>query len=290
MAENWAREFDAMVARKTRRATAAAIPAFVTTMLGDHAGLTAIGNAWSRELFDGPFYVRDPGPIQPSVSLVIVQSLDGNTVADDPAALGGGLTDQHLVYEGLSRVAADAVLAGARTVGPRTFFSVWHPALVDLRGQLGKPRHPAQLIVTGSGGLDLEQTLIANSPGVDVFVFSTSAGAGQMEKAARERPWVHVIDCGAPLDLGGAFRRLQERGLRTISAVGGRATASTLLQQGLVSDLYLTISPVPGGDPDTPLDLPSTTPQRLVLAKAGREQEEGVRFEHWELCTTGVPF
>ena len=159
------------------------------------------------------------------------------------------------------------------------------PPLVDLRGQLGKPRHPAQLIVTGSGSLDLEQTLIANSPGMDVFVFTTSAGAGRMEQAARERPWVHVIDCGAPLDLRGAFRRLPEFGFRIISAVGGRATASTLLQRGLASDLYLTISPVPGGEPDTPLNLPSTTPKRLVLAKAGREQEEGVRFEHWELCT-----
>jgi len=274
-----------MVARKTRQARAAAIPGFRTTVLGDHAGLTAVGNAWSRETFDGPFYVRDPGALQPSVSLVIVQSLDGNTVADDPATLGGGLTDQHLVYEGLSRVAADAVLAGARTVGPRIFFSVWHPALVDLRAQLGKPRHPAQIIVTGSGGLDLERTLIANSPAIDVYVFTTSAGVGRMQQAARERPWVHVIDCGTPLDFRSAFRRLHEVGLRIISAVGGRTTAATLLQQGLVSDLYLTISPVPGGEPNTPLDLPSSTPRRLVLAKAGRDQEEGVRFEHWALRT-----
>ena len=274
-----------MVGRKTRQATAAAIPGFLTTLLGEPAGLTAIGNAWSREIFDGPFYVRDPGRVQPSVSLVIVQSLDGNIVADDPATLGGGLTDQHLVYEGLSRVAADAVLAGARTVGPRTFFSVWHPALVELRGELGRPRHPAQLIVTGSGGLDLEHTLIANAPGIDVFVLSTSAGAGRMQQAARERPWVHVIDCDTPLDLHAAFLRLHEVGLRTISAVGGRTTAATLLQQGLVSDLYLTISPVPGGEPNTALNLPSILPRRLVLAKAGREREEGVRFEHWALRT-----
>jgi len=49
-------------------------------------------------------------------SLVFVQAADGNTVASDPALLGGGQTDKHIVYEGLSRVAADAVLAGARTV------------------------------------------------------------------------------------------------------------------------------------------------------------------------------
>ena len=97
----------------------------------------------------------------------------------------------------------------------------------------------------------------------------------------------HLYGFASPdsdVDLRGAFR-LPEIGFRIISAVGGRATASTLLQQGLVSDLYLTISPVPGGEPDTRLNLPSTMPQRLVLAKAGREQEAGVRFEHWELCT-----
>ena len=142
MTENWPREFDAMVERKTRQASAAAIPGFLTTVRGGHAGLTAIGNAWSREIFDGPFYVRDPGPVEPSVSLVLVQSLDGNIVADDPATLGGGLTDQHLVYEGLSRVAADAVLAGARTVGPRTFFSVWHPCLGRSARAVGETAAP----------------------------------------------------------------------------------------------------------------------------------------------------
>ena len=83
-----------MVERKTRQASAAAIPGFLTTVRGGHAGLTAIGNAWSREIFDGPFYVRDPGPVEPSVSLVLVQSLDGNIIADDPATLGD---QQHLL-------------------------------------------------------------------------------------------------------------------------------------------------------------------------------------------------
>ena len=70
---------------------------------------------------------------------MFVQSLDGNTVADDPSDLGGGDTDKHLIYEGLSRVAADAVMAGAATVaGGKIVFSVWHPELVRLRSALGK--------------------------------------------------------------------------------------------------------------------------------------------------------
>ena len=48
---------------------------------------------------------------------VFVQSADGNTGARNPADLGGGETDKHLIYEGLSRVDVDGVLAGAATSG-----------------------------------------------------------------------------------------------------------------------------------------------------------------------------
>ncbi len=68
-------------------------------------------------MFDGLFYVSPPaGRDVPSANLVFVQSRDGNTVTRDPSVLGGGEADTHLIYEGLSRVAADAVLAGARTI------------------------------------------------------------------------------------------------------------------------------------------------------------------------------
>src|SRR5688572_17745274 len=115
-------------------------------------GLVRLGNDWTRTLFDGDFF-RSHGGVGdlPNISLVFVQSRDGNTVADNPSTLGGGDTDKHLVYEGLSRVAADAVFAGASTArGKEIVFSVWHPQLVALRRDLGKPRHPAQVVVTGS--------------------------------------------------------------------------------------------------------------------------------------------
>ena len=99
--------------RKESAAAAAPLTGF-RTVRDDAPGqdLHPIGNGWTQALFDGPFYVRDAGaPGLPAVSLVFVQSRDGDTVADDPSTLGGGETDKHLVYEGLSRVAADAVLA-----------------------------------------------------------------------------------------------------------------------------------------------------------------------------------
>ena len=91
-------------------------------------------------LFDGDFYVSPP-PARPrpaATNLVFVQSRDGNTVGRNPSALGGGEADKHLIYEGLSRVAADAVLSGRRTIRRGDIvLSVWHPELVALRAALG---------------------------------------------------------------------------------------------------------------------------------------------------------
>ena len=71
------------------------------------------------------------------MSLVFVQSRDGNTGANNPAELGGGPTDKYLIYEGLSRVAADGVMAGASTIGKSVFFSITHPQLVALAARVG---------------------------------------------------------------------------------------------------------------------------------------------------------
>ena len=145
---DWSARFEAMAARKTADALAAAIEPFTTVLEHADTDLAAIGNAWSRHLFDGWFYTSPARSDDlPAASLVFVQSRDGNTVAVNPFTLGGGEADKHLIYEGLSRAAADAVLSGAATIrGSDLVFSVWHPELVALRRSLGLPRHPIQIV------------------------------------------------------------------------------------------------------------------------------------------------
>ena len=161
----WSEAFAAFVQRKTREAIAAATPPYLTELAAPERSMSAVGNAWSVARFDGPFYVSTATALDaPVCSLVFVQSADGNTVTSDPASLGGGQTDKHIVYEGLSRVAADAVLAGARTVrGGQTIFSVWHPELVALRESLRLSRHPVQVVAT-LRGLDIDSGLLFNIP------------------------------------------------------------------------------------------------------------------------------
>jgi len=279
--------FAQFAAKKTQDALTAAIQPLHTDYddPGSHA-FEAIGNPWTSAHYDGPFRQAPlPDDGTPAINLVFVQSRDGNTGADNPGDLGGGDTDKHLIYEGLSRVAAHAVMAGATTAnGPDVFFSIWRPELVALREELGLPRHAAQIVVTGRGCIDAGECLLFNVPDVPVLVLGSRIACAAIAEAARQRPWVRVI----PIDDGGLrgplSRLRHEFGIERISAVGGRMTATSLVDQGLVQDLYLTTSARDGGEPDTPW-YAGKTPPRLerVTAKRGTGPDAGVLFEHLRL-------
>ena len=174
--------------RKEREALEARLPPYATAFDARPPDALAIGNDWTRRLFDGDFYVSPPPDAsRPACSLVFVQSADGNTGAQNPSSLGGGATDKHLIYEGLSRVAADAVMAGAETVrAGNIVFSVWHPELVRLRASLGQPRHPVQIVVT-TARLDLERGMLFNVPEIRVVLLTVPARAGFRWTGARRR-------------------------------------------------------------------------------------------------------
>src|SRR6476646_237247 len=99
-------DFAGFMAGKTQTAAAAPIGR-LSTDFDRSAGeaVRGIGNEWSRTHYGGDFNLYMPPDGGTALSLVFVQSKNGNTGAKDPSALGGGPTDEHLIYEGLSRVA-----------------------------------------------------------------------------------------------------------------------------------------------------------------------------------------
>ncbi len=277
--------FAAFVDRKSKEAGAAELPPYATEVEQPLDGMIAIGSPWTEQRFDGLFYLSPLPQRLPACHLVFVQSLDGNTGARNPQTLGGGETDKHLVYEGLTRVAADGVLAGASTVrGGSIVFSVWHPELVRLRQALGQPRHPVQIIATRRG-VPIDRELLYNIPELRVVLLTSSSGFAAMRDAVDERPWITpiIVESGNTID--DAFERLRAMGVDRISAVGGRGLATELINAGLVQDLYLTTSPIAGGEPGTPiysrpLDL------HTIVRKRGTLKESGVMFEHSVLRST----
>src|SRR5688572_14395811 len=187
--------------------------------------VTPIGNDWTRAYYDGPFYLYELPEDRPAVSLVFVQSRDGNTAAGNPGDLGGGPTDKHLIYEGLSRVAADGVLAGASSVGHSVFFTVNHPELVALRLELGLPRHPAQMVISNDGNFDLSARVFT-TPDVPVFLLAGDSCVKKVADEIARRPWITLIPTRD--DLPTTFARLRhDHGIGRISAVGGRVTATS---------------------------------------------------------------
>jgi riboflavin biosynthesis pyrimidine reductase len=279
----FAQTFREFAERKTREAEQAEIHPLVTIEESSvEPGLRSIGNDWTRRCYDGDFHLFSPPPVAPAVSLVFVRSRDGNTGTRTPEDLGGGPTDKHLIYEGLSRVAADAVLAGAATaIGTHVFFSVWHPELVALRRQLGLPRHPAQIVVSQNGRLDVDGTWLFNVPDVPVFVVAGAACRDGCADSFVRRPWITVVPM-EPDGLGAALARLRrDHGIQRISCVGGRSTASGLIDAGLVQDLCLTTTARSGGQQNTPFYAGRRTPSfDVIVRKRGTNSDEPILFEH----------
>jgi riboflavin biosynthesis pyrimidine reductase len=285
--------FAEFAAARARDAERAGIHPLQT--IQDHSAahaLTAVGSAWTRRFYDGDFHLtRLSAADLPAVSLIFVQSREGNTGADNPEDLGGGATDKHLIYEGVSRVAVDAVMAGAKSAeGENIFFSVWHPEIVALREQLGLPRHPAQIVVTGTGCIDPLRSRVFSVPEVPVYVLATPGACDRLD-ALRSRPWIRFIHVdGEHLD--GALRSLRaDFGITRISAIGGRTTATALLDQGLVQDVWLTTTARSAGVPDTPFYVgkqpPVLTP---IVTKRGTDPVFPITFQHLAVATSARSF
>ena len=257
---------------KEEAALTASLAGF-TTIAEESGGadLLSFGNAWTRRLFDGDFH-RSAGPASPelpSVSLIVTEEgLLGTTVP-------------HLLHEGLTRVDADAVLGGIGV--PSTgnqICSVWHPELVKLRAERGLPRHPVQVLVTNSGDVPCDRCLLFHEPSLPVIVVTRSSLVATARARLRECPWVEVIGAGEPLDLRAALTQLRDRGMAVVSAVGGRRIATSLLDAGLVTDLYVTVREP--GSAASALSFYNGPPlvRRRLLSKTGRGPEGAVRFEH----------
>jgi riboflavin biosynthesis pyrimidine reductase len=272
----------AVAEERMRDADAAELLPFETIEeTGAFSDSRCLGNAWTRRYYDGDFVLMTPPPGRPAISLVFVQSVDGNTGARRPETLGGGVTDKHFIYEGLSRVSADAVLSGASSArGAHAFFSVWRREFIEFRHALGLPRHPAQIVASRRGNLDIRGTLLFNVPSVRVIVLAGRECRDTHAAEFARRPHIAVI----PFDNGWtepleSLRR--DHGIERISAIGGRRTATSLIDAGAVQDLCLTKTRITGGEPNTPYYVGERPPQlQLIVRKRQPRAPDPIEFEH----------
>src|SRR5207248_7950538 len=131
---------------------------------------------------------------------------------------------------------------------PRRLLSFYDPELVKARSkEPARPRHPLQVVVSGSGELDPDRDFLLAVPDVPAAVITSGPGKSRLARRLGGRANKHLIAAGRSarrLDLRGALRVLRaEPGVERLVLVRGTAVATAFLQAGLVHELFLTRAP-----------------------------------------------
>jgi riboflavin biosynthesis pyrimidine reductase len=179
-----------------------------------------------------------------------VETLDGVVAIPElekSNALVADDSDADKFVMGLLRATADAVLIGSGTLlaSPK---GTWRPERVypkaaegfaALREGWGMAERPAVAVVSSGASLDANQPVLQ-----DAVVLTTTAGA---ERLSAILPDVVAVNDGDWVDLRAAVDVLRARGHARILSEAGPTVFGSLLADGLVDELFLTLSPVVAG-------------------------------------------
>lgn len=149
------------------------------------------------------------------------------------------------------RALADAVLLGHTSL-QRDNVRLGVPAeLQELRIKRGQPRCPLRVIVSNKGRID-DGLKIFQSGVAPIIIFSTKRMARRNQEALRKIATLHLADAGE-VDLAAMLKTLREQyNVRTLACEGGPTLFRSLLEQGLIDQLNLTIAPYMFGGVNAP--------------------------------------
>jgi riboflavin-specific deaminase-like protein len=183
---------------------------------------------------------------RPYVVLNMISTADGRATIDGRAGPIGNEADRELFHH--LRTAVDAVMVGARTVkleGYRRL--VRDPELRAKRLEEGLAADPLAVIVSGRLDLPGDVPLLQDEEARVVVVTGSDAAVDGT------RAQVTYLRSGVAGDvtLPEALRRLRvEHGVRSVLCEGGPALNASLLRDGLVDELFLSVAAKLDGSPD----------------------------------------
>jgi riboflavin-specific deaminase-like protein len=176
---------------------------------------------------------------RPYVIVNMVSTADGRATLEGRAGAIGNRADRELFHQ--LRTRTDAVMAGAGTVRVEHYRRlVRDPQLRAQRERDGLRPDPLAIVVSGRLDLPLDDVPLLGDPDSQVAIVTRSAG--EIAGAAAELHYVRSP--GDALDLGAALGELRSRlGVRSILCEGGPTLNGALLAEGLVDELFLSLSP-----------------------------------------------
>jgi riboflavin-specific deaminase-like protein len=140
------------------------------------------------------------------------------------------------------RALADAVLLGHTSL-ERDNVRLGVPAeMQDLRIKRGQSRSPLRVIVSNQGRID-DRLKIFQSDISPIVIFSTKRMPRKNQEALRKTATLHLASA-TKVDLAAMLKTLRHQyNVRTLACEGGPTLFRSLLEQGLVDQLNLTIAP-----------------------------------------------
>lgn len=202
--------------------------------------------------------LRMPQPqSRPHVISNFVTTLDGVVSFNEKGHASGGdisgFSPQDRMVMGLLRAIADIVIIGSGTLGADSRH-VWTaeaicPEFADeyrlLREALGKGETPLNVIISGSGGLDLRLPMFASGK-VSALILTSSAGAKRL--AEQTRPGsveIRAISHGKSTMTARAILDELCRGSprKLILVEGGPSLLGNFYTERLIDEQFLTLAP-----------------------------------------------
>jgi riboflavin biosynthesis pyrimidine reductase len=191
---------------------------------------------------------------RPRLFANFVQTIDGVVAIPElpqsnKLISAGSESDRFLM--GLLRAFADAVVIGSGTLRASAR-GLWTPArayppaaaaFAELRRRLDRPADPERVVLTGTGDLPLAHPLFADG----ALVLTTDAGASVLDGRLPDASTVVSVGDTGTVDVSAAVAALHARGHELILSEAGPRAFASLLEAGLVDELFLTVSPLVAG-------------------------------------------
>lgn len=203
----------------------------------------------------GRLYGGNLGFDEPRVYANFVSTLDGvvaiPAIPGSNALINAGSKADHFVM-GLLRAFADVVLIGSGvmraspggTWRPEKVYPPAGAAFAELRRSLGRRETPEIAILTGRGSIDPSHPVLES----DAVVLTSDTGAARLAGALPSASEVVALSSEITIDPTLVVETLRERGHRLILCEAGPHTFGSLVEGGVVDELFLTVSPLLAGE------------------------------------------
>lgn len=236
----------------------------------------------SEPLDDPSLYAAYAPPSDRWLRANMVTSLDGSATGADGRSGGINTDADHVVFE-LLRAQSHAVVVGAGTLRDEGYTPIgvdkrWR----ELRAADGLDDRLPLVAVSNRGQVPPKLAGVTDGR----VVLATAASAPGLDAARASLGEGNVVVCGdEKVDAATLLDALAERGWTRLLTEGGPTFLSTLVAEGLLDELCLTVAPVlVGGDHPRPLSGP---PVAADLDLHALLEEDGTLLGRWFTRRTG---